>query len=90
MMGTLKKLGYPHGMRVLITRSLVEDHALLMLEMPDNEWRVYDVAPQTVHRPAMDRLEPIVEFDDKLVKWYPPRVADSYVSTKTVSSQAGR
>ncbi len=90
MMGTLKKLGYPHGLRVLIARSLIEDHALLMVQMPDNEWRVYDVTPPTVRILAINRLEPIVEFDEKQVTWYPARAVGSYDSTKTVSSQDGR
>lgn len=90
MMGTLKKLGYPYGVRVLIARSLVEDHALLTVQMPDTEWRVYDVAPPVVRIFPMNRLEAIVEFDEKQIKWHPVRTLGSYALTKTVSSHAER
>lgn len=88
MMGTLKRLHYPHGLRILIAGSLFEDHALLVVQMPDGEWRAYDVASPPVRRLAMRHLNPLVEFDEKQVKWYPGPAVQTNVAKRTASRQA--
>jgi len=71
MMATLKRLGYPLRIRVLIVEGFFEDHALLRVEMAQGAWRVYDVVPLSVPSPDPNLLKPIVEFDEHEVEWYP-------------------
>jgi hypothetical protein len=78
MMGTLKRLGYPHRVRVLIVEGLFEDHALLRLEMPEGGWKVYDVVPPDVPTPEWYQLRPVVEFDETGVDWFPSQAEGSH------------
>ncbi|MGD0662732.1 MAG: hypothetical protein ABSD38_32170 [Syntrophorhabdales bacterium] len=77
-MGALKQLGYPYQVRILIVHALFEDHALLRIELPEGEWKVYDVVPQNVPTPEARLLKPVVEFDEKRVEWYPSENLASY------------
>jgi len=70
-MGVLKGLGYPYQVRILIVHALFEDHAVLHVELPEGEWKVYDVVPQNVPTPEARLLKPVVEFDERSVEWYP-------------------
>ena len=72
LMATLRSVGYSNQMRLLVAKSLFEDHALLHLELPDGRWRVYDVVPRSVPRVEMDALKPVVKFDEKRIVWFPP------------------
>jgi len=77
-MGVLKRLGYPHAVRILIVHALFEDHALLRIELPEGGWKVYDVVPEDVPTPEARLLKPIVEFDEKRVEWYPSQTPAAY------------
>jgi hypothetical protein len=70
MMGSLKDLGYPYQIRVAIVKAVLEDHAMLRIEMPEGSWALYDVVPASVpvRRPRLFR--PVVEFDDTQVRWF--------------------
>jgi len=70
MMATLRRLEYPHKIRVLIVKSLFEDHALLRVEMPGGGWKPYDVASSAVRPLDSSRLTPVVEFDETTVVWH--------------------
>jgi len=70
MMGTLRRLGYPRGVRVLVVPGLADDHALLKVEMPEGGWRLYDVASERVRAGEIRTARPIVEFDEKIVIWH--------------------
>ncbi len=89
MMGTLKRLGYPHPVRVLIVEGLFEDHALLRLEMPGGGWRVYDVVPPGVPTPELGRLRPVVEFDETGVNWFASRAQAASHAQKANALIAG-
>lgn len=69
-MGTLRRLGYPHAIRVLVVHGIFEDHAFLKVEMPEGEWKVYDVASEKVRTGEIAMLKPVVEFDERRVIWY--------------------
>ena len=69
MMWTLRKIGYPHKAKILIVGSVLGDHALLKIEMPEGGWKVYDVVPSGVPVRRPNLLRPIVEFDEKSVDW---------------------
>ena len=90
MIGTLKRLGYPYGLRVLIAHDLFEDHALLRIEMPEGRWKVYDVVPRKVSSRALQHLKPVVEFDEKRVDWFPSREGQAHDAGNTRPITAGR
>ena len=69
-MGALEQLSYPYKVRILIVQSLLENHALLRVELPDGGWKVYDVVPKSVPTRDIRLLRPVVEFDTTTVKWY--------------------
>jgi len=70
MMATLKRLDYPNGVRILGVKSLTGDHAVLKVEMPDGEWKMYETVP--IPLVEIDQLfyRPIVEFDEKSIVYY--------------------
>lgn len=71
LMDTLKRLDYPHGVRVLAVKALLGDHAVLKVEMPDGKWKMYETIP--IPLCEFDQLffyRPIVEFDDKTIVYY--------------------
>lgn len=76
-MGVLKRLGYPHGIKILIVHSMFEDHALLKVEMPEGGWKAYDVVPEGVPVPRPGLLRPVAEFDEKRVTWFSPQAGPS-------------
>jgi len=88
MMATLKRLGYPHGIRILIVQGLFEDHALLRVEMAGGWWKVYDVVPRSVPSPKASLLKPIVEFDEKAADWYPSHAGTSNDAGKDKGADA--
>lgn len=85
MMGTLKRLGYPREVRLLVVRTTFEDHALLKVEMEDGSWTVYDVVPRDVPRREEVLLKRVVEFDEKRVQWLSPYDDMRRVSRQTNS-----
>jgi hypothetical protein len=89
MMGTLRRLGYDHGVRVLIVEGLFEDHALLRVEMPEGGWKVYDVVPTDVPVRTPAGLRPVVEFDEALVNWFPRGAKSPSGDGKTGMLSAG-
>ena len=73
MMGTLKRLGYPYRIKIVIVKALIEGHALLRVEMADGGWRIYDVVPRSIPNPRIGLIRPVVEFDDRQASWFPPK-----------------
>jgi len=63
MAGTLRALGYPYQIRILLVKIIEGEHAMLKVELPNGKWRVY----QTVDAPLwqIDVFVPICEFDEK-------------------------
>jgi hypothetical protein len=45
LLATFKRLKYPFGVRILAVRTLVGDHALLKVKMPDGKWKTYETVP---------------------------------------------
>jgi hypothetical protein len=69
MMGTLKRVGYPHRVTVLALQGWFSGHAVLKVEMPDGTWRIYDTMPLSLRVVDSKGLKPLVEFDDKVIVW---------------------
>jgi len=90
MMGTLKRLRYPHQIRILIVHELFEDHALLRVEMPEGGWKVYDVVPRQIPVREVSLLKPVVEFDEKNIAWFATPAKPSHDSKKVNSPIADR
>jgi hypothetical protein len=78
MMGTMKRLGYPHRVRILIVHGLFEDHALLRVEMPEGGWKIYDAVPRSVPSRQASLLKPVAEFDEKEMNWFATQAAALY------------
>jgi hypothetical protein len=70
LMGTLRRLRYPHGIRIVAVTGLFEAHALLKVEMPDGTWRFYDTAASGSPFAFHTYYRPVVEFDEKTVFYY--------------------
>jgi hypothetical protein len=70
MMGSLKRLGYPHTVRVLVIGHLFADHAQLRVEMPDQSWRWYESTRARSYRCLPKSWQPIVEFDETTIVYY--------------------
>jgi hypothetical protein len=70
LMGTLKRLEYPHRVRILVVRSLFNAHALLKVELPDGRWAFFETMPQGRLDVTATRLQPLVEFDETHVAYY--------------------
>ena len=69
-MSTLKRLEYPYGVRILAVKALFGYHAILKVEMPARDWKIYETVPLPLNE--IDRLfyRPIVEFDEKTIVYY--------------------
>ena len=65
MYGTLKRLGYPNRFRLRIIRTPSGDHSVLMVEMPDGEWKLYNSTPVPIDFLDILLSRTIVEWDDR-------------------------
>ncbi len=72
MYGTLKRLGYPYGLRFRAIRMPLGDHAVLMVQFPGGKWkRINSVpAPGDFIDLAVSRI--IVEWDENNI-YYPDK-----------------
>jgi hypothetical protein len=60
----------------------------LRVEIPEGKWEVYDVVPEAVHSPVVTHLKPVVEFDEKQVRWYTAADATEALERRTHLSSA--
>ena len=70
LMGALKRLGYPHQVRILVVKELFSNHALLKVELPDGRWAVFETMPGGRLEVVPARLKPIVEFDESHIAYF--------------------
>ena len=70
LMGTLKRLGYRHSVRILVVRGLFNYHALLKVELPEGRWAVFETMPGGRLEVAPSLLQPIVEFDESHIAYF--------------------
>lgn len=70
IMATLKRLDYPHGVRILGVKTLMGDHAVLKVELPDGQWKMYETVPVPLIEVDQLFYRPIVEFDEKSIVYY--------------------
>lgn len=89
MMGTLKRLGYSRAVTILVVRNVFEDHALLRIKMPEGGWRVFDVVAGNIPCIEEGLLRPVVEFDEKGVRWFPSHAETHYDEKKHSPYTAG-
>ena len=70
IMATMRRLNYPHKVRILAVKTLTGDHAILRVETPDGQWKVFETVPMPLGE--FDRLfyRPIVEFDEKNIVYF--------------------
>ena len=70
MYGTLKILAYPKGIRLRIIRMPLGDHAVLMVELPNGRWKMFNSTPMPGDRFDIAVSRTLVEWDDKNI-YYP-------------------
>jgi hypothetical protein len=70
MYGTLKRLAYPKGIRLRIIRMPLGDHAVLMVELPNGRWKMFNSTPMPGDRFDIAVSRTLVEWDDKNI-YYP-------------------
>jgi hypothetical protein len=70
LMSGLKRLGYPHQVRVLVVKDLFNYHALLKVELPEGRWVIFETMPGGRLEVQTGRLHPVVEFDDVHVAYF--------------------
>ena len=70
MYGTLKRLGYPKGIRLRIIRMPLGDHSVLMVELPKGRWKMYNSTPMPGDFTDIAISRTLVEYDDKNI-YYP-------------------
>jgi len=70
MYGTLKRLGYPKALRLRIIRMPLGDHAVLMVELPKGEWKMFNSTSMPLDFADIAVSRTIVEWDDNNI-YYP-------------------
>ena len=70
MYGTLKRLNYPNNLRFRILRMPLGDHAVLMVELPDQRWKMFNSVPLPGASIDIALSRTVVEWDDKYI-YYP-------------------
>jgi hypothetical protein len=70
MYGTLKRLNYPNNLRFRILRMPLGDHAVLMVELPDQRWKMFNSVPQPGAAIDIALARTVVEWDDQYI-YYP-------------------
>jgi len=71
ILGTLRKLEYPYGARLLIVGTLLpSDHLLVKVELPDGRWKKYETVK--LFMSEIDGLfyRPKIEFDESHIWTY--------------------
>jgi hypothetical protein len=70
MYGTLKRLDYPKDIRLRIIRMPLGDHAVLMVELPNGRWKMFNSIPIPGDMLDIAVSRTLVEWDDKNI-YYP-------------------
>ena len=60
----LKKLNYPHEVRIFAIKSDFVEHAVLKVQMPDESWKMFETVKKT-EKNMQFAYTPIVEFNDR-------------------------
>ena len=71
ILGTLRKLNYPYGARLLIVGTMLPaDHLLVKVELPDGRWKKYETVK--LFMSEIDGLfyRPKIEFDENHIWTY--------------------
>lgn len=70
MYGTLKRADYPHALKLRIIRMPAGDHAVLMVKLPTDQWKMYNSIPQPGDFLDIALARTVVEWDDQNI-YYP-------------------
>jgi hypothetical protein len=70
MYGTLKRLECPYDLKMRIIRMPAGDHAVLMVELPDGGWKMYNSLPMPGDFLDIALARTVVEWDDRQI-YYP-------------------
>lgn len=70
MYGTLKRIGYPYGLKMRIIRMPSGDHAVLMAELPGGKWKMYNSLPIPGDFVDLALARTVVEWDEDHIEWH--------------------
>ena len=70
-LASLRRLGYPHRVRIQAIRAPGGDHAMLRVELPDGTWKRYQTTPVPFDGLDLALSRVLFEVDEKGV--YRPR-----------------
>ncbi|MEA1947873.1 MAG: hypothetical protein U9N83_11310 [Thermodesulfobacteriota bacterium] len=70
MYGTLRRLGYPKGIRLRVIRMPLGDHTVLMVELPNGRWKMFNSTPMPGDFFDIAVSRTLVEWDDRNI-YYP-------------------
>ncbi len=70
MYGTLKRLEYPYALKLRIIRMPAGDHAVLMVQLPTGQWKMYNSIPMPGDFLDIALARTVVEWDDQQI-YYP-------------------
>lgn len=73
LMGTLRRLRYPHGLRIVAVTGMFECHALIKVQMPDGSWKYFDTLPADSPYAFHTHYRPVVEFNETEITYYENR-----------------
>ncbi len=68
--GTLKRLGCPYATKLRIIRMPAGDHAVLMVKLPNSNWKMYNSIPVPGDFLDIALSRTVVEWDDRHI-YYP-------------------
>ena len=63
--GTLKRLEYPNGIRMRILHMPTGDHAVIMVELPQGRWKLYNSVPRFGDFVDLALSRTVVEWDEE-------------------------
>ncbi len=70
MYATLKRLDCPYPLKLRIIRMPAGDHAVLMVELPRDEWKMYNSVPLPGAFLDIALARTVVEWDEQQI-YYP-------------------
>ncbi len=70
MYGTLKRLGCPYALKLRIIRMPAGDHAVLLVQLPTRQWKMYNNVPLPGDFLDIALARTVVEWDDQRI-YYP-------------------
>ena len=80
MFGTLRRLGYPHGLKLRAIKMPLGDHAVIMVQMEDGKWVMYNSVPIPGDFFDLALSSFIVDWDETNILYIPIESVDKRIN----------